>query len=97
MMDRSVKTWRVFLFGMCCILLSLHLKRILLSLEMIKGNFLSNSIVGFAVVWFIADTFRLYHLNRIYPETKTVLSKDKWCIAESILIFILAIGLKIIH
>ena len=93
MMDKSIKTWRVFLFGMCCILVSLYIKRILLSLEIIKGNFLSNSIVGFALVWFIGGIFRLYHLNRIYPEAKTALSKDKWCIAESILIFVLAVGL----
>ena len=28
-MSKLVKTWRVFLFGMCCILVSLYLKRIL--------------------------------------------------------------------
>lgn len=94
-MDKSIKTWRVFLFGMCCILVSLYIKKILLSLEIIKGDFLSNSIVGVAVIWFIAGIFRLYHLKRTYPELKTVLSKDKWCIAESILIFILAVGLTL--
>ena len=51
-------------------------KKILLSLEIIKGDFLSNSIVGVAVIWFIAGIFRLYHLKRTYPELKTVLSKD---------------------
>lgn len=94
-MDKSIKTWRVFLFGMCCILVSLYIKKILLSLEIIKGDFLSNSIVGVAVIWFIAGIFRLYHLKRTYPELKIVLSKDKWCIAESILIFILAVGLTL--
>ena len=94
-MDKSIKTWRVFLFGMCCILVSLYIKKILLSLEIIKGDFLSNSIVGVAVIWFIAGIFRLYHLKQTYPELKTVLSKDKWCIAESILIFILAVGLTL--
>ena len=94
-MDKSIKTWRVFLFGMCCILVSLYIKKILLSLEIIKGDFLSNSIVGVAVIWFIAGIFRLYHLKRTYPELKTALSKDKWCIAESILIFILAVGLTL--
>ena len=94
-MDKSIKTWRVFLFGMCCILVSLYIKKILLSLEIIKGDFLSNSIVGVAVIWFIAGIFRLYHLKRTYPELKTALSKDKWCIAESILIFILTVGLTL--
>lgn len=94
-MDKSIKIWRVFLFGMCCILVSLYIKKILLSLEIIKGDFLSNSIVGVAVIWFIAGIFRLYHLKRTYPELKTVLSKDKWCIAASILIFILAVGLTL--
>ena len=94
-MDKSIKTWGVFLFGMCCILVSLYIKKILLSLEIIKGDFLSNSIVGVAVIWFIAGIFRLYHLKRTYPELKTALSKDKWCIAESILIFILAVGLTL--
>ena len=94
-MDKSIKTWRVFLFGMCCILVSLYIKKILLSLEIIKGDFLSNSIVGVAVIWFIAGIFRLYNLKRTYPELKTVLSKDIWCIAESILIFILAVGLTL--
>ena len=38
-MDKSIKTWRVFLFGMCRILVSLYIKKILLSLEIIKGDF----------------------------------------------------------
>jgi len=32
-------------------------------------------------------------LNQIYPKDKTVFSKDKWCIAEAVIVFILAIGL----
>ncbi len=95
MMDKSVKTWRVFLFGMCCILLSLYLKRILFSLEIIKGNFLSNSIVGVAVIWFIGFVFRLHHLNKTYPGNKTAYSKDKWCMIEIGIIFILAAGLTL--
>ena len=94
-MSKLVKTWRVFLFGMCCILVSLYLKRILLSFEIIKGDFLSNCIVLIAVIWFIAGIFRLYHLNKIYPGNKNVCSKDKWCRIETGIIFILATGLSL--
>ena len=94
-MSKLVKTWRVFLFGMCCILVSLYLKRILLSFEIIKGDFLSNCIVLIAVIWFIAGIFRLYHLNKIYPGNKNVCSKDKWCRIETGIIFILAAGLTL--
>ena len=86
-MSKLVKTWRVFL--------SLYLKRILLSFEIIKGDFLSNCIVLIAVIWFIAGIFRLYHLNKIYPGNKNVCSKDKWCRIETGIIFILAAGLSL--
>lgn len=92
-MNKTVKTWRIFLLGMCCILACLYLKRILCSFEIIKGDFLSDRIVLLAVIWFIAGIFRLYKLNQIYPKDKTVFSKDKWCIAEAVIVFILAIGL----
>lgn len=92
-MNKTVKTWRIFLLGMCCILACLYLKRFLCSFEIIKGDFLSDRIVLLAVIWFIAGIFRLYKLNQIYPKDKTVFSKDKWCIAEAVIVFILAIGL----
>ena len=44
-MNKTVKTWRIFLLGMCCILACLYLKRILCSFEIIKGDFLSDRIV----------------------------------------------------
>ena len=94
-MSKLVKTCRLFLFGMCCILMSLYLKRILLSFEIIKGNFLSNCIVLIAVIWFVAGVFRLHHLNKIYPGNKNVCSKDKWCMIETGIIFILAAGLSL--
>jgi len=95
MMDKSVKTWRVFLFGMCCILIGVYLRRTLTYFQIIKGNLLSNSIVLFAVVWFAACIWRLYRLNQTDPESKTAFSRDRWCIAETALIFILAMGLKL--
>ena len=94
-MNKTVKTWRVFLFGMCCILVSLYLKRVLLSFQIIKGDFLSNGIVLLAAIWFVGGIFRLYHLNKIYPGNKTVYSKDKWCRIETGIIFILAAGLTL--
>lgn len=94
-MSKSVKTWRVFLFGLCCILAGVYLRRALTYFRVIRGNFLSNGIVLVAVIWFVEGIVRLYRLKRLYPEAKTAVSKDKWCIAEAVIIFILAVGLKL--
>lgn len=56
-MNKTVKTWRIFLLGMCYILACLYLKRILCSFEIIKDDFLSDRIVLLAVIWFIAGIF----------------------------------------
>ena len=56
-MNKTVKTWRIFLLGMCCILACLYLKRNLCSFEIIKDDFLSDRIVLLAVIWFIAGIF----------------------------------------
>lgn len=91
-----VKTWRFFLFGMCGSLLSLYLKKILVFFQMTKGVFLTNGIVVFSVIWFIGGIFRLHHLNQLYPELKNAFYKDKLCLVECGVIFILAMGLKIL-
>ena len=94
-MSKLVKTWRVFLFGLGCILAGIYLRIALTYFRVIRGNLLSNSIVLIAVIWFIAGIFRLYHLNKIYPGNKNVCSKDKWCRIETGIIFILAAGLSL--
>ena len=95
MTNKSVKTWRVFLFGLGCILAGIYLRRALTYFRVIRGNLLSNSIVLVAVIWFVAGIVRLYRLHRLYPETKTAVYKDKWCIIEAVIIFILAAGLTL--
>lgn len=95
MTNKSVKTWRVFLFGLGCILAGIYLRRALTYFRVIRGNLLSNSIVLVAVIWFVAGIVRLYRLHRLYPETKTAVYKDKWCIIEAVIIFILVAGLTL--
>lgn len=97
MINSSVKTWRIFLFGICCIFLSIYLKETLIYFQVINEISLLKSIILFSVIWFMIGFFRLYHLNQLYPESKTAFIKDKWCIIEYIFIFILAIGLTIIR
>ena len=90
MTNKSVKTWRVFLFGLGCILAGIYLRIALTYFRVIRGNLLSNSIVLVAVIWFVAGIVRLYRLHRLYP-----VYKDKWCIIEAVIIFILAAGLTL--
>lgn len=66
MTNKSVKTWRVFLFGLGCILAGIYLRRALTYFRVIRGNLLSNSIVLVAVIWFVAGIVRLYRLHRLY-------------------------------
>ena len=44
MTNKSVKTWRVFLFGLGCILAGIYLRIALTYFRVIRGNLLSNSI-----------------------------------------------------
>ena len=66
MTNKSVKTWRVFLFGLGCILAGIYLRIALTYFRVIRGNLLSNSIVLVAVIWFVAGIVRLYRLHRLY-------------------------------
>ena len=59
-MSKLVKTWRVFLFGLGCILAGIYLRIALTYFRVIRGNLLSNSIVLVAVIWFVAGIVRLY-------------------------------------
>ena len=60
MTNKSVKTWRVFLFGLGCILAGIYLRIALTYFRVIRGNLLSNSIVLVAVIWFVAGIYTVY-------------------------------------
>lgn len=96
MVDSTTKTWRAFLFGICCGFLAMYIERALIHLQLIRGALLSDCIAVFLAVWSIFSFARIYYLDKRYPEHKNNYQEDKYCMIGFFSFFTLAIWLQIL-
>lgn len=96
MVNSTTKTERVFVSGICCSLLGLCARKILVHFQVIKGDIFLSCLALFTVIWFIFVPARIYHLNKRYPKNKNGDTEDKYCVIGCIISIILAIVLHIL-